>query len=108
TSTISLHTEKPGPSMAHRARLFAAIRCGAFFTTKPQGSGIGLAISRSTSSVRTGSLCRGAGHTWEVWLVIHARPPHGRFVMQGNDAVRPIDLSGHYSDTNVRSLEDIF
>jgi two-component system nitrogen regulation sensor histidine kinase NtrY len=49
--TLSLMVEDEGPGLANAANLFVP-----FFTTKPQGSGIGLVLSRQIAEAHGGSL----------------------------------------------------
>jgi two-component system, NtrC family, nitrogen regulation sensor histidine kinase NtrY len=58
--TLSLTVEDEGPGIASSANLFVP-----FFTTKPQGSGIGLVLSRQIAEAHGGSLSldnRSEGH----------------------------------------------
>jgi signal transduction histidine kinase len=48
---ISVIVEDEGPGLANPANLFVP-----FFTTKPQGSGIGLVLSRQIAEAHGGSL----------------------------------------------------
>jgi PAS domain S-box-containing protein len=50
-STLSLFVEDDGPGLPNSANLFVP-----FFTTKPQGSGIGLVLSRQIAEAHGGSL----------------------------------------------------
>jgi len=50
-SVIALTVEDDGPGLASAANLFVP-----FFTTKPQGSGIGLVLSRQIAEAHGGSL----------------------------------------------------
>jgi signal transduction histidine kinase len=49
--TISIMVEDDGPGLPSSANLFVP-----FFTTKPQGSGIGLVLSRQIAEAHGGSL----------------------------------------------------
>ena len=49
--TISIIVEDEGPGLPSSANLFVP-----FFTTKPQGSGIGLVLSRQIAEAHGGSL----------------------------------------------------
>lgn len=49
--TLDVHVDDEGPGLAEHANLFVP-----FFTTKPEGSGIGLALSRQIAEAHNGTL----------------------------------------------------
>jgi signal transduction histidine kinase len=65
---LRVRIEDDGPGLAQTANLFVP-----FFTTKPKGSGIGLALSRQIAEahggrVRLANRKNGQGCVAEVWL----------------------------------------